>query len=99
MSDSTVKQITAKLYGDEPAPTKFRVWWIPQIPGKPFYAEAPDFKTARLIDKTLGRYDIFQCENNIKSDFANVGGIQYWDEYEQAWFDIDEREYGNWEGK
>lgn len=77
----------------------FRVWWIPQVPGKPFYAEAPDFKTAQLLNETLGRYDIFQYENNIKPDFANVGGIQAWYEDEQDWVSIDESEYTEWEDK
>lgn len=98
--DRITKQIADKLYGsDEPTPPKFRVWWIPQVPGKPFYAEVPDFKTARLVDETLGRYDIFQYENRIKPDFANAGGIEYWDETEGEWVGIDESEYAEWEDK
>lgn len=79
---------------------KFRVWWIPQIPGNPFYSEeVTSFASAQAIDKTLGRYDEFQYENNIKPDFSNVGGIQRWDETDNAWVGIDESEYNDWSDK
>lgn len=102
--DRIVKQITDKMYGtDESDLLKFRVWWIPQIPlrrgQKPFYAEAPNFKTALLIDETLGRYDIYQYENRVKPDFSNVGGIQVWDATENDWVSIDKSEYAKWEDK
>lgn len=101
--DRIAKQIADKLYGEDETRTRFRVWWIPQIPlqrgQKPFYAEAPDFKMAQLLDATLGRYDEYQLENNIKPDFSNVGGIERWDEDEQSWVSIDESEYDEWENK
>lgn len=102
MTDRIVKQIVDKLYGQDETRTRFRVWWIPQVPLRgrpPFFVETPDFKTARLIDTTLGRYDIYQYETNIKPDFANAGGIEYWDETEGMWVGIDESEYDEWEGK
>lgn len=70
---------------------KFRVWWIPQIPGDPFHSEEVDnFAAAVAIHDTLARYDIFQFENRIKPDFANVGGIQRWDEDDQKWYSVDD---------
>lgn len=65
---------------------------------KPFYTETPNFKTAQLIDSTLARYDIYQLENNIKPDFANMGGIEYWDKTEGEWIGIGKSEYNAWEG-
>lgn len=76
---------------------RFRVWWIPQVPGKSFRSEeVTSFAAARAIDVTLGRYDIFQYENNIKPDFANAGGIEIWDEIENSWVTVDESEYERW---
>lgn len=53
-----------------------RVWWIPQVPMKPFYVEVNSLEQAILIDNTLSRYDMFQFKNNIKPDYTNVGGVE-----------------------
>lgn len=71
---------------------KFRVWWVPQIPMESFVVEAPDLKTARLIEDTLAKYDLFQFEHRIKPDYANTGGVQRWDEDENDWFDVESDE-------
>lgn len=55
---------------------KFRVWHIPQVPGKSFEAEVPTFEEAQRLVNTLANYDLFQYENNIKGDYANASGIQ-----------------------
>ena len=57
--------------------TKFRVWWIPQVPMKTFEQDMPDLATAKIVTETLALYDLFQFENNIKPDYCNTGGIQY----------------------
>lgn len=95
MSDSVVKQITDKLYADHGTPVRenpYRVWHIPQIPGKPFRVEVPDVKTAALVEGLLAAYDEFQFENNIKPDYANMGGIEVWDETEGEWIAYEEDE-------
>jgi len=55
---------------------KYRVWWIPQIPGEPFYVPVPDIGAGVLVLDTLARYDKFQLDNNIKPDYCNAGGLQ-----------------------
>jgi hypothetical protein len=55
---------------------KFRVWWIPQVPMKPFYIPVNSLEEARLVLDTLAIYDLFQLKNNIKPDYCNVGGLQ-----------------------
>ena len=57
---------------------KLRVWWIPQIPMKRFFVPVEGFVQAKLILEVLAHYDLFQLENNIKPDFANVGGLEVW---------------------
>ncbi len=56
--------------------TKLRVWWIPQIPGIPFYVPVKSVEEGALVMETLANYDLFQLEHNIKPDFCNAGGLQ-----------------------
>jgi hypothetical protein len=66
---------------------KLRVWWIPQIPGKPFYVPVNSLEEAKLVLDTLAAYDLFQLKNNIKPDYANAGGLQEWEEEGKEWVD------------
>lgn len=56
---------------------KFRIWWTPQVPMEPFYAEVPTYAEARRLENTLGLYDAFQFENRVKGDYCNAGGVQF----------------------
>lgn len=71
MSDNIMKP--------EPKVGDLRVWWIPQIPGKPFHVHVESVEEAVLILNTLAAYDAFQLENNIKPDYCNVGGLEVYD--------------------
>lgn len=75
---------------------KLRVWWIPQIPMKPFYVSVKTLEEADLILNTLADYDIFQLENNIKPDYANTGGLQIFEEDPEIndWVDWYDEENG-----
>lgn len=59
-----------------------RVWWIPQIPMEPMYIELKTIREARLVLQTLGEYDAFQYNNNIKPDYSNVGGLEVFEDGE-----------------
>ena len=65
-----------------------RVWWIPQVPmGNPFRVVVKNVDEAILLINTLGKYDLYQFENNIKPDYSNAGGLEVfengeWSEYE-----------------
>ncbi len=66
------------------------MWWIPQIPGKPFYVAVADIMQARIILNTLAQYDLFQFRNHIKPDYANAGGLEVIEDGEWTdWFDED----------
>lgn len=52
-----------------------RVWHIPQVPMKAFYAQVPDLKSAALILDALSSYDSFQFENRIKPDYCSAHGL------------------------
>jgi len=74
-----------------------RVWWIPQVPGKPFLVEMPDLKSAALIMDTLANYDKFQFENRIKPDYCNAGGLSVFEGGEWCdWYSDDGEDFDNY---
>lgn len=79
----------------EPKPGNIRVWYIPQIGAglKAFEVIAPDYATAKLIDQTLAKFSLYEYENRVKPDYADVGGISRWESDGEggfAWYDMDE---------
>lgn len=70
--------------GDSP----YRVWHIPQVPGKPFHVPCEDLDEAVAVVALLGRYDAFQLEERIKPDYSNVSGIEVFVDGE--WSEVDE---------
>jgi hypothetical protein len=66
-----------------------RVWWMPQIPMKPFVVPVRTLREARFLLVTLADYDAFQFANKIKPDFCNGGGLQIYDttDEEPGWLD------------
>lgn len=78
---------------------RFRVWWIPQVPGKPFEVGVPSYADGKRLEDILGQYDLFQYENRIKPDYCNMGGTQMNHAVltDGEWTDLDEdeaEEYG-----
>ena len=57
-----------------------RVWHIPQVPMNPFYVTVETLEQAVMILKALADYDLFQAENNVKSDYCNAQGLEFQDE-------------------
>jgi hypothetical protein len=68
--------------------TYLRVWWIPQVPGKPFVVPINTVDEGVKLCEVLADYDLFQFENRIKPDYANAGGIEYMDDTGE-WFSVD----------
>ena len=54
---------------------KLKVWWIPQVPGKPFEVPVKSVEEGVKVMDILADYDAFQFENNIKPDYCNAGGL------------------------
>lgn len=75
--------------------TKYRVWWVPQVPGAPFYVDVASPTMGKVVEDILARYDLFQFENKIKPDYCNAGGTQEWQENfdgegNSDWVDVEE---------
>lgn len=68
--------------------SKLRVWHIPQVGcGATFYIPVTTLEEGKKVMDILAAYDLFQLENNIKPDFANMNGLQIFNEEEQEWED------------
>ena len=67
---------------------QLRVWWIPQVPGKPFTAEVATVAEGRLLLDVLAAYDLFQLANRIKPDYSNAGGLHEWNAETGEWEDF-----------
>lgn len=63
------------------------VWWIPQVPMKPFTVPIKGEAVGKLLLDVLANYDAFQFENNVKSDYCNAGGIRVFQDGD--WYDLE----------
>ena len=82
---------------NQPKEGDLRVWWIPQVPMKPFYVDVPSLEVAGYIMDVLADYDMFQFENNIKPDYANAGGVQVFEGGEWIdWYSEDGEDFDEW---
>jgi hypothetical protein len=67
-----------------------QIWWIPQVPGKPFTVPVASVAEAKKLLDVLALYDIFQFENRIKPDYCNAGGLSVYEDGEWCdWQDED----------
>lgn len=70
---------------------KLRIWWIPQVPSNnPFRVDVKDLTEAKKLLNTLADYDKYQLDNNIKPDYSNTGGLEFFDGEE--WSDFADEE-------
>ena len=75
---------------DSPNEGDLRVWWIPQIPMSPFYVNVNTVDDGNELCNVLAAYDLFQCANNMKPSYSNVGGIQIFEDGD--WWDVEDNE-------
>lgn len=79
------KNVSLDLLGntitETPQPEKgeLRIWWIPQILGKPFRVRVASLEEAKKMLNVLAFYDLFQLANRIKRDYSNIGGLECYD--------------------
>lgn len=66
---------------------KLRVWWVPQIPMEAFYIPVESPEEGKNVMDLLAAYDCFQYNHNVKPDYCNNGGLQYFNEEDNEWED------------
>jgi hypothetical protein len=74
----------------EIAPMKYRVWYIPQVPGKRFEVLCDVLVEAQKTLDLLQGFSLFEYENKIKPDYADAGGIEVWNEADQEWEEVED---------
>lgn len=65
--------------------SKLRISHHPQVPCKAFHVEVSDLDEAIKVRSILVNYDLFQFENRIKPDYANMTTLEEYDEEEGDW--------------
>lgn len=84
----------------KPQQGDLRVWWIPQIPGRPFEWPVKDVIHAALLLDALAAYDDFQFAERVKGDYCNEGGLQIFDQGKWVdWEDDECDDFDNWRRK
>ena len=64
-----------------------KVWWIPQVPMKPFEIPVKSVSVAAKTLTVLADYDLLQYDNNIKPDYCNAGGLDVFEDGEwSTWY-------------
>ena len=75
-----------------PKENDLSVWWVPQVPGKPFRAPVPSVEAGAMLLTVLAEYDAFQYINSIKPDYCNAGGLTMFEDGE--WVDWQDEDTG-----
>ena len=70
---------------------KFRVWYIPQIPWKPFQVTADTFEEWKKLLETIINFSIFEFKERVKPDYSDASWMEYFYTDEDNIFDyVDE---------
>lgn len=59
---------------------------------KAFHVEVSSIDEAWKILNILWNYDLFQYENNVKPDYCNMSGLEYYDEEEKDWMEWEDQD-------
>lgn len=70
---------------------RFKIWYIPQLPMPAFEREYDDFQTAKAVINAIIGLSIFEFENRVKPDYADMAGISQWEDGE--WCDVEDEEW------
>lgn len=84
----------------QPSLNDLRVMHTPQVPGPHFKIDVTSIEEAVRLANILADYDLFQFENKIKPDYANMTSVQRYEEDGEGgfdWFEIDEYELEQYE--
>lgn len=76
-----------------PAPTKFKIWYMHQIGGPAYEQPVDSAEEGQKILDAIYQVALYLYQNRMAPDYANTGGITYWDEVESEWFDYDPEDW------
>ena len=90
---SNITKTLDKRFFQTPKENDLRIWWNPQV-GRvddQFYMPVATPEEAKRMLDTLAFYDLYQFENRIKGDFANMGGLEVF--LDGEWCEWESEEY------
>lgn len=83
-----------------PTEGDLRVWYIPQVPMRPYIVDIPRRERASdkaylegaafVLDAIVG-LSIFELENRVKPDYCDATGIERFEDGE--WCEVEEEDY------
>ena len=79
----------------EPRSGDIRVWYIPQVPGKPFLAKVESFAEGKKILDVLASFSLFEYQNKIKLDYSEAWGIERYEKDGDGgydWYEMEDEE-------
>lgn len=85
-------QSITSSHNPEPVDGELRALHIPQIPGKSFEVQVASITEGREVLDVLAYYDLFQFENHIKPDYANMGTLVRYVEKDKDWEEVDDED-------
>lgn len=77
-----------------PNKNALRIAHFPQVPCRPFTVNVKDVQEAIKVYDILCNYDLFQLQNRIKGDYANMCILEEFDQEEQEWLSWRDHETG-----
>lgn len=78
-------------YADPGELGDYRVWYIPQVPGKPFLVTVSTLDSAINILVLLEQFSSWEFHEKIKPDFSDASGIMRYTA--DGWDEVDSEEY------
>ena len=63
---------------------KFRIWYIPQVPWRPFQEYADTKEEWIKLLQTVIKFSIFEFSERIKPDYSDASGMEYFYTDEQS---------------
>ena len=76
---------------------KLRVWWMPQVPMEAMKIDVSSVEEGAKVIDVLGKYDMFQFENDIKPDYSNAGGLEVFEDGDWCDWSIEDEKLGYFE--
>lgn len=69
---------------------RYRLWYVPQVGmGKSYEEEFDNLYIAARVLNTIYQLALWEFENYARQEAFDMGGVQYFNEYEQEWWDVD----------
>lgn len=74
-------------------PSKFKIYYIHQVPGDAYERDVPSAEVGLQILDAIYDVALYQFDSGMIPDYANAGGVMYWDTDDDTWYDYDPEDW------